>query len=165
MLTNAGPLAGTVAIAGCEPTPMARHKHRQRHAHPIQDELRSLMDEALPQVPPTSATGMALNYLHNEWDKLIRHLDDGRLEIGNNGAENAILPFVVGRKNWLFSASVTGIKASASLYSLIETAKASGLEPYAYLRYLFTELPKAETVEAIVALMPGTNNKDQIKLC
>ena len=122
------------------------------------------LDEALPQVPPTSATGKALNYLHNEWDKLVRYLDDGRLEIDNNGAENAIRPFVVGRKNWLFSASVKGVKASANLYSLIETAKANGLEPYAYLRYLFTELPKAETVEAIEALLPGNLSKDQIRI-
>jgi len=144
--------------------PEARHEHRQWHARPILDELRSWLDEALPQVPPTSATGKALNHLHNEWDKLIRYLDDGRLEIDNNGAENAIRPFVVGHKNWLFSASVKGVKASANLYSLIETAKANGLEPYAYLRHLFTELPKAETVEAIEALLPGTINKDQIKL-
>ncbi|VAW89755.1 Mobile element protein [hydrothermal vent metagenome] len=102
-----------------------------------------------------SATGKALRYLNSEWGKLIRYLDDGRLEIDNNGAENAIRPFVVGRKNWLFSTSVKGVKASASLYSLIETAKANGLEPYAYLRHLFTELPKAETVEAIEALLPG----------
>jgi len=145
-------------------TPEARHEHRQRHARPILDELRSWLDEALPQVPPTSATGKALNYLHNEWDKLIRYLDDGRLEIDNNRAENAIRPFVVGRKNWLFSASVKGVKASANLYSLIETAKANSLEPYAYLRYLFTELPKAETVEAIEALLPGNLSKDQIRI-
>ena len=144
--------------------PETRHEHRQRHACPIFDELRSWLDEALPQVPPTSATGKALNYLRNEWDKLIRYLDDGRLEIDNNGAENAIRPFVVGRKNWLFSVSVKGVKASANLYSLIETAKANGLEPYAYLRYLFTELPKAETVDAIEALLPGTINKDQIRI-
>jgi transposase len=145
-------------------TPEARHDHRQRHARPILDELRSWLDESLPQVPPTSATGKALNYLHNEWDKLIRYLDDGRLEIDNNGAENAIRPFVLGRKNWLFSASVKGVQASANLYSLIETAKANGLEPYAYLRHLFTELPKAETVEAIEALLPGNISKDQIRI-
>jgi hypothetical protein len=145
-------------------TPEARHEHRQRHARPILDELRTWLDAALPQVPPTSATGKALNYLHNEWHKLVRYLDDGRLEIDNNGAENAIRPFVLGRKNWLFSASVKGVNASANLYSLIETAKANGLEPYAYLRYLFTELPKAETVEAIEALLPGNLSKDQIKI-
>ena len=57
----------------------------------------------------------------------------------NNLAENAIRPFVIGRKNWLFSHSVKGVKASANLYSIIETAKANGLEPYAYLRHIFTE--------------------------
>ena len=140
------------------------HRHRQRHARPILNELRSWLDKALPQVPPTSATGKALNYLHNEWHKLIRYLDDGRLEIDNNAAENAIRPFVPGRKNWLFSDSVKGVKASANLYSLIETAKANGLEPYAYLRCLFTELPNAETVETIEALLPGNLSKDQIRL-
>jgi transposase len=71
---------------------------------------------------------------------------------------------VLGRKNWLFSASVKGVQASANLYSLIETAKANGLEPYAYLRYLYTELPKATTVEAIEALLPGNLSKDQIRI-
>lgn len=145
-------------------TPEARHAHRHRHARPLLDALRAWLDDALPQVPPTSVTGKALNYLHNEWDKLIRYLDDGRLEIDNNNAENAIRPFVVGRKNWLFSVSVKGVKASANLYSLIETAKANGLEPYAYLRHLFTELPKAETVEAIEALLPSKLIKDQIRI-
>jgi len=135
-------------------TPEDRYGHRQRHARPILDEVRAWLDGALPQVPPTTATGKALNYLHNEWDKLIRYLDDGRLAIDNNGAENPIRPFVVGRKNWLFSASVKGVKASANLYSLIETAKANGLEPYAYLRRVFTELPQADSIEAIEALLP-----------
>jgi len=145
-------------------TPGGRYAHRQCHARPRLDELRAWLDKALPQVPPASATGKALNYLHNEWDKLIRYLEDGRLEIDNNAAENAIRPFVLGRKNWLFSASVKGVQASANLYSLIETARANGLEPYAYLRYLFTELPKATTVEAIEALLPGNLAKDQLNI-
>ncbi|HMB89929.1 MAG TPA: IS66 family transposase [Rhodothermales bacterium] len=144
-------------------TPEKRYEHRQRHANPVLDELRNWLDKTLPQVPPTSATGKALHYLHAEWEKLIRYLDDGRLEIDNNQAENAIRPFVLGRKNWLFSDSVKGVKASANLYSLIETAKANGLEPYAYLRYLFTELPKAENVEAIEALLPGNVDEDRIR--
>ena len=90
---------------------------------------------------------------------MTRHLYDDRLEIDNNGTENAIHPFVLGRKNWLFSVSVKGVKASANLYSLIETAKANGLEPYAYLRHLFSELPKAGNVEAIEALLPGNLNR------
>jgi transposase len=143
-------------------TPEARYAYRLQHAQPILDELRAWLEETLPQVPPQSATGKALNYLHNEWAKLIRYLNDGRLEIDNNRAENAIRPFVIGRKNWLFSDSVRGVKASANLYSLIETAKANGLEPYAYLRRVFAELPKAETVEAIEALLPGDINMNQI---
>jgi len=144
--------------------PEKRFEHRQRHAKPILDEMRAWLDQSVGQVPPTSATGKALHYLHKQWSKLIRYLDDGRLEIDNNAAENAIRPFVLGRKNWLFSDSVKGVTASANLYSLIETAKANRLEPYAYLRYLFTELPKAETVEAIEALLPGNVDDDQIEI-
>jgi len=144
--------------------PEERQAYRDRHARPILDEMRTWLDHVLPQVPPTSTTGQALHYLHNEWDKLIRYLNDGRLEIDNNLAENAIRPFVIGRKNWIFSNSVRGVKASANLYSLIETAKANELEPYAYLRYLFAELPKAATVDDIDALLPGNLDKDQIKI-
>jgi len=141
-------------------TASERYAKRQKYALPIINKIRSWLDDVLPQIAPSSATGGALSYLNNEWGHLIRYLDDGRLEIDNNGAENAIRPFVLGRKNWLFSTSVKGVKASANLYSLIETAKASGLEPYAYLRHVFTELPKADTVEAIESLLPG--NIDQI---
>jgi transposase len=74
--------------------------------------------------------------------------------IDNNPAENAIRPFVLGRKNWIFSASVDGAKASANLYGLIETAKANNLEPYRYLEKVFKELPNAQSVGAIEALMP-----------
>ena len=135
--------------------PEERYAYRLQHAQPILDELRAWLTETLSQVPPETATGKALNYLHREWTKLIRYLNDGRFEIDNNRAENAIRPFVIGRKNWLFSDSVRGVKASANLYSLIESAKANGLEPYAYLRRVFAELPRAETIEAIEALLPG----------
>ena len=145
--------------------PKERYIRRQQQARPVLHELHNWLENSLPLVPPTSATGKAMHYLRREWEKLIRYLDDGRLEIDNNGAENAIRPFVVGRKNWLFSASVKGVKASANLYSLIETAKANGLEPYAYLRYLFTTLPKAETVEMIEVLLPGNVDPDQIRNC
>ena len=100
-----------------------RHTWRQKRSRPILDEIRKWLEKALPQIPPSSATGLGLNYLHNEWGNLIRYLDDGRLEIDNNLAESAIRPFTVGRKNWLFSTSVKGVKASANLYSLIESAK------------------------------------------
>jgi transposase len=134
--------------------PEDRHAHRMEHARPVLDKLRQWVDTKLPQVPPQTATGKALSYLHEQWPKLIRYLEDGRLEIDNNLTENAIRPFVVGRKNWLFSDTVQGVTASANLYSLIETAKANGLEPYAYLRKVFTDLPAASNVEDIEALLP-----------
>lgn len=141
-----------------------RYVHRQQYAQPVLDELRSWLDESRHKVPPTSATGKALAYLDHEWPKLIIYLQDGRLEIDNNKTENAIRPFVIGRKNWLFSASVKGVKSSANLYSLIETAKANGLEPYAYLRQVFTQLPRAESIEEIEALLPWQVDKGQIKV-
>ena len=131
-----------------------RYSVRQQKAKPLFETLRASLDAALPTVAPQSMTGKALTYLHNQWPKLIRYLDDGRLSIDNNRVENAIRPFVIGRCNWLFSDTVRGAQSSANLYSLIETAKANGLEPYAYLRHLFTELPKAQTLEQIEALLP-----------
>lgn len=143
-------------------TPDERHTYRLEHATPVFTEMRDWLDTALPKVPPKNATGKALHYLNAQWDKLTRYLEDGRLEIDNNLCENAIRPFVVGRKAWLFSQSVAGVKASANLYSLIETAKAHGLEPYAYLREVFTKLPLADTVDDIEALLPGNINAQQI---
>ncbi len=98
--------------------------------------------------------------MDDHWAGLIRYCEDGRYLMDTNLIENAIRPFAVGRKNWLFSDSVAGAKSSANLYSLIQTAIANGLEPYRYLRHLFTELPKAKTVEAIEALLPTRINPD-----
>ncbi len=95
-----------------------------------------------------------LAYLDKNWDKLTVYLTDGRLHIDNNPVENAIRPFAIGRKNWLFSDSQRGAKASAMMYSLIEAAKANDLEPYAYLRRVFALLPLCETVEDIEKLLP-----------
>ncbi len=138
-----------------------RFTARQQQSLPLLEKLKHWLDESITTVPPQSTVGKALHYLNNEWDKLIRYTQDGRTLMDNNLAENAIRPFVIGRKNWLFSQSVKGVKASANLYSLIETAKANGLEPYAYLRVLFAELPKATTVDEIEALLPGNINLEQ----
>ena len=116
--------------------------------------MRRWLDSVRGHAPPSTLVGKALNYLDNQWPGLIRVLDDGRLEVDNNLCENAIRPFVMGRKAWLFSDTPAGAEASARLYSLIETAKANGLEPYAYLRHIFTELPKATTLAEIEALLP-----------
>lgn len=116
----------------------------------IETQLLALLTTTAPQ----SLLGKALIYLQGQWPKLIRFLDNGAWPLDNNMAENAIRPFVIGRKNWLFSDTVGGANASANLYSLIETAKANGLDPFRYLAHLFRELPKAKTVEQIEALLP-----------
>lgn len=131
-----------------------RHKLRQEKAKPIWHELHAWLDRNLGAVPPGTYTGKAINYLAADWPRLIRYLDDGRLEISNVLCENAIRPFVVGRKAWLFSDTPAGAQASAKLYSIVETAKASGLEPYAYLRLIFEKLPQAVTLADIEALLP-----------
>ncbi|MGR9108995.1 MAG: IS66 family transposase, partial [Gammaproteobacteria bacterium] len=143
-------------------SPEIRLQVRQQKAKPLLAEIRAWLDQSLPTTPPTSAVGKALQYLHNQWDKLIRYCDDGRLNIDNNAIERAIRPFVTGRKNWLFSDTVKGANASANLYSLIETAKANGLEPYRYLRDVFTELPAAQSIEDFEALLPGNLQLEQI---
>ena len=99
-----------------------------------------------------------------QWPLLTTFLEDGHLELDNNAAENAIRPFVVGRKAWLFSGSPRGAEASATLYSLVGTAKANGLEPWAYLNYLFEHLPAARTQEAIEALLPFNLKNDDLKI-
>jgi transposase len=139
-----------------------RYQVRQQLSVPILAEIKTWLDRSLPHVPPTSKTGQALAYLNSQWHKLIRYCDDGRLAIDNNACENAIRPFVIGRRNWLFSDTVKGAKSSANLYSLIETAKANGLEPYRYLRHVFDELPKAKSLEAIEKLLPWHVDKQEV---
>lgn len=135
-------------------SPEERYQLRQNKAKPTIDKLKIWLEKSLPQVPPKTAIGKALSYLDNQWPNLIQYLEDGAYPIDNNLAENKIRPFVIGRKNWLFSNSQAGAKASANLYSIIETAKANKVEPYAYLKKVFTDLPNAETIDQIDALLP-----------
>ena len=112
------------------------------------------MDKTLPTVTPKSALGKALAYMAKYWDRLTRYAERGDLPIDNNRCENAIRPFVVGRKAWLFSDTPAGAHASAVIYSLVETAKANGLEPYTWLRRVMRSLPLAKTVDEVEALLP-----------
>ena len=100
-----------------------------------------------------------MTYLHNQWEKLIVYSTDGQLRLSNILAENAIRPFAVGRRAWLFADTPAGANASAIHYSLIETAKIHGLEPYAYLNAVFKALPYADTVEKIEDLLPWNFKK------
>jgi len=131
-----------------------RQHERQRQAAPVLEKLHTWLIKTLPTTAPKTTLGKALTYLNNQWPRLERYVDDGRYPIDNNRAENAIRPFVIGRKNWLFSQSTRGVKASANLYSLIETAKANGIDPFSYLSHVFTELPNIQSVEGIEALLP-----------
>jgi transposase len=114
---------------------------RQRQAQPILKKFKIWLDKRSKTVVPRSLLGKALSYCLGQWHRLQNYTKSGNAGIDNNTAENAIRPFVVGRKNWLFSGTPEGAEASATLYSLIETAKANQLEPYSYLRYLFEKLP------------------------
>lgn len=134
--------------------PDQRYSIRQEKAKPIIHKIKIWLERSLLHVPPKTALGQALMYLHNQWNRLVGYLDDGQYPIDNNLAENAIRPFVVGRKNWLFSQSQAGARASANLYSLIQTAKANGLNPYDYLKQVFKALPNAQNVKDIENLLP-----------
>ena len=122
------------------------------------------LDEKVAHVLPKGLLGTAIGYALGLWPQLTTFLEDGHIPIDNNVTENAIRPFVVGRKGWLFSGSPRGACASATLYSLIETAKASGLEPRAYLNFLFERLPEATTPAAIQALLPQALKPEDLKL-
>ncbi len=115
---------------------------RQQQARPLLDQFKDWLDKSALQLPPKTAMGKAVAYSLNQWPKLVRYIEHGRLIIDNNRAERAIKPFVIGRKNWLFSNTANGARASAIHYCLIETAKANGLTPYDYIKYLLEELPK-----------------------
>lgn len=135
------------------------YRIRQEKVVPLLDELRLWTLQSHPKVPPKSMSGKAFQYLKNEWTYLIRFTEDGRLQIDNNFVENKIRPFALGRKRWLFSQSVEGVKASANLYSLVETAKANGLDPYWYLRHVFEWLPMAECLADFEMLLPWNVKK------
>jgi len=138
------------------------YEERQKYGKPMLNDFKEWLDDVSPKTPPKGLLGKAISYTLGQWGRLVRYLEDGRLRPDNNLAENAIRPFVVGRKNWLFSGHPRGARASAALYSLIETAKANDLEPYSYLRFLFERLPHAKSEYDYVALLPNRLSADQL---
>jgi transposase len=140
-----------------EVTPEERHTVRQERSRPVLDAFLAWLKQQRGRTLPKSATGKAIAYCLNQWDKLIGFMKDGRLEIDNNRSERAIKPFVIGRKNWLFANTARGAKASATIYSVMETAKENGLNPFQYLQYLFEQLPQLtdpNDPEALDKLLP-----------
>jgi len=140
--------------------PEEKTAQRQQLAQAVLDDLKSWLQTNASRVPKDSLTYKAIQYSLNQWDLLVGYCDDGRLHISNALAENAIRPFAVGRRNWLFADTSRGAQASATAYSLIETAKANGLEPYDYLRHVLTHIAAADTVEKVEALLPWQANRD-----
>ncbi|PGU02839.1 IS66 family transposase [Bacillus cereus] len=131
--------------------PTERYRQRLEKSRPILDLFSAWLHEQKDRVLPKSALGKAITYCLNQWKHLKAFLLDGHLEIDNNRSERSIKPFVIGRKNWMFSNTPRGARGSAIMYSVVETAKENNLSPYHYLRYLFETLPNI-----------NLNNKEEI---
>ena len=133
-----------------------RKAARLERSKPVLDEFRVWLDKSTKTVSQKSKIGQAISYCRSQWKKLATFLLDGRLDIDNNRAERTIKPFVIGRKNWLFANTPRGARASAVIYSVVETAKENGLDPHRYLAFLFERLPGIDTndTDAVLALLP-----------
>lgn len=137
-------------------SPQERYKARLEQTKPVLEAFLLWLNVKKNQVLPKSALGKAITYCLNQWCKLASFMLDGQIEISNNRAERAIKPFVIGRKNFLFSKTPNGATASAIVYSIIETAKANHLSPFHYLEYLFEKLPNIDVddMSQLDKLMP-----------
>jgi transposase len=149
-------------VKGQNLSPDELYELRQKKSVPILNEFKKWLEAIVDKTPPKGLLGKAIKYSLNQWHRISAYTEDGIIRLDNNVAENAVRPFVIGRKNWLFNSTPEGASASADLYSLIETAKANELEPYAYLKYLFTHIPNAMTTENFRALMPQYLDKSKI---
>ena len=131
-----------------------RYRLRQQQSVPVLNAFRTWLEDNAGKVLKGSLTRKAMDYTLNQWASLIGYCERGDLQISNVLAENAIRPFAVGRKAWLFADTTQGAHASATCYSLIESAKANGLEPSAYIDYVLQRIAQVDTVERLEALLP-----------
>jgi AraC-like DNA-binding protein len=146
-----------------ELSPDERHAKRQELAKPLVEDFFAWAVSL--NVLPKSAIGKAVYYTLSQRQYLERYLLDGRLEISNNRAERSIKPFVIGRKNWLFNNTPKGAQASSIIYSIIETAKENGLNPYAYLTRVFKTAPNIDFRNdpiALESLMPWPKQESEL---
>jgi len=137
------------------------YRLRQEHSVPLLEAFKTWLDAQAPQVLPESLLGRAISYTRNQWEYLSRYVIDGRAAVDNNIMERDIRPFATSRNSWLFCDTVAGAKASAMVYSLMLTCRACGVEPYAYLHHVLTELPQRAPDADIADLLPF--NFDQHK--
>ncbi len=131
-----------------------RYQGRQTRSVPLLAEFKSWLDDNVGKVMKGSLTRKAMEYTLGQWSYLVGYCQRGDLHISNVLAENAIRPFAIGRKAWLFADSAQGAKASATCYSLLETAKANQLEPSAYINYVLERIGDADSLEKLEALLP-----------
>ncbi len=131
-----------------------RHRVRQEISLPQLKDLRTWLEANVGKVMKGSLSRKAMEYTLNQWDYLVGYCERGDVHISNVLAENAIRPFAVGRRAWLFADTPQGARASATCYSLIETAKANGLEPSIYIQHVLDHIAEADTLERLEALLP-----------
>ncbi len=134
--------------------PEARYQSRLEKSLPILTAFKKWLDHHLPKTSEQGKIGKAIRYCLKNWSELTNYLKDGRLEIDNNLVENAIRPFALGRKNWLFMGSPSGAKAGAVFYSLIETCKANGINPNKYFCSMLHQIRLCKTEEDFQKLLP-----------
>jgi transposase len=138
--------------------PKERFKRRDKESKPLLEEFYQWIDSTYAL--PKSLLGTAIGYAKSQRKYIYNYLLDGRLEISNNRAERSIKPFVIGRKNWMFSVSPAGARTSAMYYSLLISARENGLNPYEYLVYIFSQAPnlgKAGYAASFSDLLPTSD--------
>ncbi len=138
-----------------------RYRIRQELSVPRLKALKIWLDANVGKVAKGTLTRKAMDYTLNQWSTLIGYCERGDLQISNVLAENAIRPFALGRRAWLFADTSRGARASATCYSLVETAKAGSLEPSAYIQYVLERIAEADTLEKLEALLPWNVDLDR----
>lgn len=137
---------------------------RKALIEPVADDFKSWLDQKALTQRPSGNLGKAIGYALSQWNNVMGSLEHPNLTPDNNAAENAIRPFVLGRKNWLFSGSPEGARSSCFMFSLIETTRQNGLNPYGYLNYVFSKAPEVKKTGAWEELLPWNIMADLLEL-
>ena len=130
-----------------------RYRIRQELSVPALKTLKTWLETNAGKVAKGTLTRTAMDYTLNQWPTLVGYCERGDLQISNVLAENAIRPFALGRRSWLFADTSQGARASATCYSLVETAKTNSLEPSVYIQHVLERIADADTLEKLEALL------------